>query len=42
MIDGSGERLLLGARLPGGWVLAAIAPDALLLRQGARAVTVHY
>ena len=42
VIDGSGERLLLGARLPGGWVLSAIAPDALLLRQGGRAVTVRY
>ncbi len=42
VIDGAGQRLLLGARLPSGWVVAAIAEDCVTLQRDGRTLAVHF
>ncbi len=42
IIDGSGQKLFLGARLADGWTVLAITPDTVLLQRGARSLAVHF
>lgn len=42
VIDGDGDRLLVGARLPSGWTIAGITPDTILLRRGSRSLALRY
>ena len=42
VIDGAGQRLLLGARLASGWVIATIAPDCVILQRDGRTLAVHF
>ena len=42
VIDGAGERLLLGARLSGGWVITGIAGDCVTLQREGRRLAVHF
>ena len=42
VIDGAGQKLFLGARLPDGWTVSAITSDAVLLRRGSRLLAVHF
>ena len=42
VIDGAGQRLLLGARLASGWVITAIADDCVTLQRDGRSLAVHF
>ena len=42
VIDGGGQRLLLGARLASGWVITAIAGDCVTLQRDGRTMAVHF
>lgn len=42
VIDGTGQRLLLGARLAGGWVITAIAGDCVTLQRDGRTLAMHF
>lgn len=42
VIDGDGDRLLVGARLPSGWTIAGITADTVLLHRGSRSLALRY
>ena len=42
VVDGSGEKLFVGAALSGGWVIESITADRVLVRRGAQAYAVRF
>ena len=42
VIDGDGEKLLVGAAVPGGWAIASISAQRVLLRRGAQTLGIRF
>ena len=42
VVDGSGEKLFVGAPLPGGWTIEGISAERILLRRGGQTLAVRF